>query len=135
MEAFTSSIPNEEINYGRRDVVNLENAVVMTATGETNIVLIPDQIKATQTVENQTLEDGIRAKLHRKRSVRNDDPYNPFAITNFYEAKSTYNMEHVGQRRMVRTKRFADEIDLEAAVESTLFATVNLSKGLICLLL
>ena len=127
--AFSSSLPNEEVDYNRQETLFLDYGVMTHAEGSGHISLLPNVISDSRSdtvFEDQGLEDGVRAKLHRRKRWT-DDTYDPSVVTNYYEAGSNYTLAHVGQQRVLRNQRSTVGTDFATAMESTLLATVNLS--------
>lgn len=62
------------------------------------------------------------------RDVDEIKTFDPNMKTNHYESKGSYTLKLVGQQRLLRTKRNADNVDLAEATESTLLAFINHSE-------
>ena len=131
--AFASSIPNEEIDYHRQETLDIRGNLVVRGEGTMQLKLLPGSTYAGRAnseipFEELTLEDAMRAKLHRKRSVTYDEDttFDPSIITNHYSAFGEYKVQQTGQRRVThRHKRSTDQIYLASAVESSLLKSIN----------
>ena len=84
--------------------------------------------------EDDTEEDILEAEQRRRRDTSMpEDPddiktYDPDMKTNHYEAKGSYTLEFVGQRRLLRRRRSEGNIDWSNAVENSLLAFINQSE-------
>lgn len=127
---YSSNIPHQKVNYSRSDHIVLDGKFLAQYSGTVVIRLVPPE-EGDDDVPPQDLpvESSMRAKLH-KRATENDDDetYDPYIVTNYFNAKANHKMTRTGQKRVARSKRSPrDLIDLSGLVESTLLTYVDKS--------
>lgn len=105
----------------------------MRSSGFTDIRLVPPEPVSSMQGEtypdDPPVQDTMRAKLYKRQTEEGDDEptYDATVITNYYNVKSNSDLKITGSRRVKRSVRSSDQIDLSDSIQSTLFTYINQS--------
>ena len=93
-------------------------------------VMLQKEVPKKADVERDSLEaEAGRKRRDAEASAANVPSYDPSVNINHFEAKGSYTLDLIGQRRVSRHARSTkDHLQLPEAVESNLLAFINNSK-------